>query len=670
MAFSPPTDDRLDDTSVSQFVALALVGTLLLSTIGGLTGGSGIVAAQQDDPGDTITKDEFRQWFGELEQMSKAEAQDEAASSPRMIEIFVRVYKEVAGSSAPDESLAQTIENNPQYAAKEVRNTAGDGPLPVPGAPKNESSDGNGGNSGGENNSSAGGGTDGDGTNNTTGGGPTENRSVNQIIADFKDQNLGYSDLSEENKSEVNSILVSLSEGNKSREETNQLFTRLEGIFGGAGGADGSTNPNLRQQRRDVIRERLAVGEQRDPLPDIDINIFGLMEGKLNSLAKTFQEGATDVLGNVYDLAFTTAVPENDGWRGIFGTPTNEPFQSLHQNLLSEKLYPVTNMLLGIGIMLLGVSLAVNPLVSRFRALDLIIKFTTFLLFYGFSWAAITLMHGAVNDITLWMRPSEEAMAVLVTSVDKMGATAIGAYFFGSGGILTTAFGLGLELGIRRVLIEYVFPYVFPVLVFILYTSPWQRLRGYASMAIWQYVNALTMVIPIAILLRAATAVEFSPGEGIKAMLILTALFLATVTIPFISTYFFIQMPGKVAGGMRSAASSAASRIGDAKEKIGSGGDVSATDSTATAGSNPDDRTEEAVEARQADETSSGLPSSGTLDSSTDGKRVSSDSPDTTAAEVRKLDEEDHADPMNDEAMKESFFEHPRRTTMEGKLAD
>jgi hypothetical protein len=214
MAFSPPTNDRLDDTSVSQFVALALVGTLLLSTIGGLTGGSGIVAAQQDDPGDTITKDEFRQWFGELEQMSKAEAQDEAASSPRMIEIFVRVYKEVAGSSAPDESLAQTIENNPQYAAKEVRNAAGDGPLPVPGAPKNESSDGNGGNSGGENNSSAGGGTDGDGTNNTTGGGPTENRSVNQIIADFKDQNLGYSDLSEENKSEVNSILVSLCEWN------------------------------------------------------------------------------------------------------------------------------------------------------------------------------------------------------------------------------------------------------------------------------------------------------------------------------------------------------------------------------------------------------------------------------------------------------------------------
>ena len=148
MAFSPPTNDRLDDTSVSQFVALALVGTLLLSTIGGLTGGSGIVAAQQDDPGDTITKDEFRQWFGELEQMSKAEAQDEAASSPRMIEIFVRVYKEVAGSSAPDESLAQTIENNPQYAAKEVRSAAGDGPLPVPGAPKNESSDGNGGNSG------------------------------------------------------------------------------------------------------------------------------------------------------------------------------------------------------------------------------------------------------------------------------------------------------------------------------------------------------------------------------------------------------------------------------------------------------------------------------------------------------------------------------------------
>ena len=569
MGFSPTTKDRLDSTTVSRFVVIALVGVLLVSAIGGVIGSSSIAAAQANGSAGNNT---------------------------------------TAGNATP---------------------------------------------------------TGGNGTNSST------DDPVNATIQEFQRQNLGYENLSASKKQEIRSDLRELNSGDLSQLEQNRKIANIQSILS----SGPLMGPNELGKPKKIIENHLDASSEvttdGDPTDGPLLSkIDSLTEGQLKGLADSFKNGATDVLANVYDLAFTTAVPENDGWRGIFGTPTNEPFQSLHQNLLSEKLYPVTNRLLGIGVLLLGVSLVVNPLVSRFRALDLIIKFTTFLLFYGFSWAAITLMHGAVNDITLWMRPSEEAMAGLVTSVDKMGATAIGAYFFGSGGILTTAFGLGLELGIRRVLIEYVFPYVFPVLVFLLYVSPWQRLRGYASMAIWQYVNVLTMVIPIAILLRAATAVEFSPGEGIKAMLILTALFLATVSIPVVSTYFFIQMTGKVAGGVRSAASGAASRIGDAKEKIGSGGDESATDSTATAGSNPDDRTEEAVEARQADETSSGLPSSGTLDSSTDGKRVSSDSPDTTAAEVRKLDEEDHADPMNDEAMKESFFEHPRRTTMEGKLAD
>ena len=569
MGFSPATKDRLDSTTVSRFVVIALVGVLLVSAIGGVIGSSSIAAAQANGSAGNNT---------------------------------------TAGNATP---------------------------------------------------------TGGNGTNSST------DDPVNATIQEFQRQNLGYENLSASKKQEIRSDLRELNSGDLSQLEQNRKIANIQSILS----SGPLMGPNELGKPKKIIENHLDASSEvttdGDPTDGPLLSkIDSLTEGQLKGLADSFKNGATDVLANVYDLAFTTAVPENDGWRGIFGTPTNEPFQSLHQNLLSEKLYPVTNRLLGIGVLLLGVSLVVNPLVSRFRALDLIIKFTTFLLFYGFSWAAITLMHGAVNDITLWMRPSEEAMAGLVTSVDKMGATAIGAYFFGSGGILTTAFGLGFQLGMRRVLIEYVFPYVFPVLVFFLYTSPWQRLRKYASMAIWQYVNLLTMVIPMAILLSAATAVEFNPGEGIEAMLILIALFLAAVSIPFVSTYFFIQMPGKVAGGVRSAASSAASRIGDAKEKIGSGGDVSATDSTATAGSNPDDRTEEAVEARQADETSSGLPSSGTLDSSPDGKRVSSDSPDTTAAEVRKLDEEDHADPMNDEAMKESFFEHPRRTTMEGKLAD
>src|SRR5699024_10372499 len=338
---------------------------------------------------------------------------------------------------------------------------------------------------------------------------------------------------------------------------------------------------------------------------------------------------------------------------------------------------PVMNYVLAIGVIVIGLSLTVKPLMSRFRALDLMTKFVSFLLLYVFSWGAITLMHGIVNDIVMWLRPTSAEFQALVTSLDKIGAGAAAAYLAGAGGIFSTVFGMGLELAIRQFALLFFFPYVFPILLLLLYISPWSRLKRYASTGIWQYVNVLTMAIRLAALLKAAVIVKFSVSKGIGGMIVLIALFGFALVIPAIQTYFFIQVPGAIKNRAKSAAAGAATRVGGAaKNQIWASGE-SSSDSPPSADTSPGDRTEDAVEASTEESGSSGVPSSGELSAESIDKMDPTHTSQTTAGKVRDLDANRDRDPMNPTAMKESYFEdeieiedHPRRTTMRHKLAD
>ena len=560
-----------------RYIALALVGVLLLSTVGGIVGSSGIVAAQVNGSAGNNTT---------------------TGTAPA---------SGVSGGS-------NTTTGNFTTASAPARNASGG--------------------------------------NNSTAANP-----VNATIQEFKRQNLGYANLSSSKKQEVRSNLQQLYQGNVSQLKENRLIGNVQTILS----SGPLMSPGEYNKPKDIIKNRLNAsselttdGDPTDSSPLSRLDLPSMIETKMKSIADTLRGGAANILTNVYNLAFQTPVPENNGWQGIFGTPTNEPFQQLHQQLLDNRLYPVTNYLLSIGVLMLGVSLVVNPLMSKFRILDLIIKFVTFLMLYAFSWGAVTLMHGVVNDITMWIRPTPEELSTLVTNVSAMSAGAIGAYFAGSGGILATVFSLGLELGLRQVLLKFFFPYVFAPLLLMLYISPWQRLKSYASMAIWQYVNILTMVIPMAIVLKAAAIVGFNPGNGVAAMLVLIALFLVTASIPFVSTWFFLQIPGKAARGAKSAAVGAASRVDSAKEKMWGSDDSS--DSTATGNTSPGDRTEAAVAA--SNESSSGLSSSGgKLSEEAVEQMDPAGNSQTTAAKVRGLDQRQHSDPMNPSAMKQAYFD-------------
>jgi hypothetical protein len=330
------------------------------------------------------------------------------------------------------------------------------------------------------------------------------------------------------------------------------------------------------------------------------------------------------------------------------------------------------------GVIVLGLSLMFNPIISRFRAVDLMVKFVTFLLLYAFSWTAITLMHGAVNDITMWIRPSPAQMATLTKEVAAISIGAVAAYFAGATSILGTALGLGVQLGMRRVLLLYVFPYIFPALILMLYISPWRRLRSFASVTIWMYVSTLTMVIPMAIFLKAATLVKITAKNPIAGVLILIAIFGAALLIPGIMTAIAYKISGSVAGRVKSAAAGAASRTkdaakragGTAKDKAGWGGSGGTSASTATANTSPGERAEEAVEVSTDTNTGgSGLSSSGVMDGSLEIEDYNTN--ETTAGRIRALDAENNREPTNPDAQKWSYLveDSPHRT-MNDRLAD
>ena len=515
----------------------------------------------------------------------------------------------------------------------------------------------------------------GGGANNSTAGNP-----VQATIQEFKQNNLGYSKLSPEKKKEVRTALRELQakRGNLNKKQEDKLIVKVKRTVlyqDKVGPIPMDQKPEQQKQVEDIIEKHLGAeggfattGSPNSP--GFDIDIPGMLEAKIKAFADEMRKGAASILKKVYGLAFSTKVPQNDGWEGILGTPTNEPFKPLHEQLLQNKLYPLLNYLLGTAVILMGLSLVVNPLMSRFRALDLFIKFASFLLLYVSAWAIVTIMHGVVDDITIWLRPSEQAMGALATNVTKLSAGAVGAYFVGAGGILTSVFGLGLELGLRRVALQYFFPYIFPVLLLLLYASPWRRLKSLASVVLWQYVNVLTMVIPMALLLKAAAVVSFSTSSGVVSMLVLVALFLFAVSIPGITTYTFLQVPGTAARAGYSAAAGAAAYAGTAKEKLGWGGEDSASSGSATGDSSPGVRTEQAVEA-STDGGTTGIPNSGELSHEQVEQMDSTGGSTTTAGQVRELEQSKNRDPMNPSAMKESYFEdHPQRTTMQEKLAN
>lgn len=304
--FSTDQDDTLGRT-----VAIVLVAALFVSTIAGAIAAPPAAAQQQNGGkqaggGDSVTKQEFRNWINEVMGMDKGAAQEAMRKNTDKVDILARAFKQNVDTQLSGTRLTDTIKKRPQSVINKVNQASSGGSFPAPVAAANNGGSGSNGNAGSENGNAGSGngnsaGNAGNGNGNSAGNagsgngngdsGPTSNESVNQIISEFKSKNLGYKQLSKQQKSNANKLLLSIVTDDLNKDETNKKFDEFEQLIAGANGAGKAANSERKKQRRQIIMEYVGEREQHDPVPKIDIDIPGLLDQKLKSLADSMRGG-------------------------------------------------------------------------------------------------------------------------------------------------------------------------------------------------------------------------------------------------------------------------------------------------------------------------------------------------------------------------------------------
>jgi hypothetical protein len=119
MHVSPFSTDQ--ESTFSRTVAIVLVGALLVSTIAGAFAASPVAAQQQNGGkqaggGDSVTKQEFRNWINKVMGMdSKGAAQEAARKNPDKVDILARAFEQNVDSPLSGTRLTDTIKKRPQY---------------------------------------------------------------------------------------------------------------------------------------------------------------------------------------------------------------------------------------------------------------------------------------------------------------------------------------------------------------------------------------------------------------------------------------------------------------------------------------------------------------------------------------------------------------------------
>jgi hypothetical protein len=487
-------------------------------------------------------------------------------------------------------------------------------------------------------------------------------KTVQQIITEIKQLNLGYVKLNQKTKTKIKNNLRALATQKLSEDQEQTRITNVITLMKRAT-PDKTLSSREKTQIKWVISDSLGK-DGRASKSAFNIDFVGFMTDKFRAIAELFEKAFNWLLDTVYKLTLGTPVPKNTGWHGILGEPTNQPFKSLYNKLLVSIIYPLMNYLLGLSVIFLGISLAVNPFMSRYRIWDLIIKFTTGLFLYAFSWPAITIMHGVVYDITNFIVPNASMVTKSATNLLAFGsAIPVAAYLGGASVGFTSLLGVGLVFGLRQILLTTIFPYIFAPLVLTAYIAPWSGMRRFAHTMIWQYVNVLTMVIPMALVLRAAVVVKWSWGfGGFAAVLVILGLFLLMAAYPIVGVYLFLQVPGLVRSGASSVASDAVSRGKSVKDQFSGSEDNTKSATSATTGTTPNTRATAMSEAQEKTTTT------------TARHRSRSAGFTTTAAKIRNRYRHDknrtQSGTMTPEAMKEAFSRGDRHHILSDKGGD
>lgn len=322
---------------------------------------------------------------------------------------------------------------------------------------------------------------------------------------------------------------------------------------GNESGANQSTPLDAEEQRKKIDSGSVGKGLSGGGNTSASVNgtdtseddggLFGfsmekdVIDPTLNTTKQGLQDGMMYALNNSMEVTVGTPVPEDDDDNGIVFIPTNDGWSNMYQEYFLPYIFPLAiifaliSMIAKCGIM--PWRALRNPTYDQSQAF---VGFVLTLFAIAFTVPIIAIMHTIVDTLASGVAPSPAELTESTKGLTNLGAGAIfailGAVAIGYAEALGLAFIYALRYGAL-----FVIPWFLPLLVALAYNAPHKRLGGFASEMIWQYIGLLIQAVPVALLLRAAYALQWDFGfGGLIGMLASGAIFLAAIGLPVLTS--------------------------------------------------------------------------------------------------------------------------------------
>ena len=258
-------------------------------------------------------------------------------------------------------------------------------------------------------------------------------------------------------------------------------------------------------------------------------------------------------------LVIGTTHPENSGPNGIFGTPTNEPYENLYDAVYGPFSFQYSVLIL---LLLLFAMITVMPYAGlasggSYRVTQTTARILGALLLIMFWWPIGSMLTQMFDALAMSIAPSAEELTSSMKGMFKLSAgpilAALAFYFVGFAEVLS----LGFIYAFRQAALI-VFQFAMPLLLVFAYTGPHRRVRSIASTISWQYFSLLVMAVPTAFLMRVGFEAEWSFGVGIIGNLVVSmALLGLALAVPVVFSIAAFRAPPAIRGLATGAAGAA-----------------------------------------------------------------------------------------------------------------
>jgi hypothetical protein len=265
-----------------------------------------------------------------------------------------------------------------------------------------------------------------------------------------------------------------------------------------------------------------------------------------------------------------TMHPENSGPNGIFGTPTNEPFESLYESVYGPYSFQYAILILLVLLFAMVIILPYAGLASggTYRATQACARIVAALVLVMFWWPIGTALAQFFDAIAMGIAPSGEELTNSMKGLFKLSIgpilASIAIYVVGLGEVLALTFVYAFR---QAAVIG--FQFAMPLLLIFAYAGPHRRIRSMASTITWQYFALLTMTIPTAFFMRLGFEAGWEFGLGALGNAIISMMLLAiALATPFLFSIAAFRAPPSIQS-LASGAAGAAVGAGAAIKRDG-----------------------------------------------------------------------------------------------------